>query len=170
MTNKPMLSVERGLLESCWAALMQKGQVVKALELRALLDKPVDPPYPRVEIVKAHKHTCSCVVGDSGVCDCGAIVNGVAVKVEPAAQHQGEPVFMKPQYSSLPGLKIVCEEGEIGAEAFYRAPVDQSAPVAVVMPERRDLSLIKGPGYWEGQYDGWNACLAEVARLNGVKP
>ena len=48
------------------------------------------------------------------------------------AQHQGDPVFMKPQYSSLPGLKIVCEEGEIGAEAFYRAPAEQSAPAATI--------------------------------------
>ena len=37
--------------------------------------------YPAVRRVKAHTHTCSCVTGDSGACDCGAVVNGVAVEV-----------------------------------------------------------------------------------------
>ncbi|BCJ07167.1 hypothetical protein PRtIB026_A31040 [Pseudomonas sp. RtIB026] len=42
------------------------------------------PEYPRVEIVRAHEHSCaSCKEGaDYGPCDCGAIVDGVAVKVD----------------------------------------------------------------------------------------
>ena len=79
MTNKPMLSVERELLESCWAALMQKGQVIKALELRALLDKPAKDyvlingmHFSHAEILEWREKACA--------------------DMEKAAQHQGEPV------------------------------------------------------------------------------
>jgi NTP pyrophosphatase (non-canonical NTP hydrolase) len=40
--------------------------------------------YPIVRQVRAHLHTCACVTGDSGVCDCGAVVDGVSVEVKPA--------------------------------------------------------------------------------------
>ena len=155
MTNKPMLSVERELLER----LTENWNGTDArIELRALLDKP---EYPRVEIVKAHTHTCACVVGDSGVCDCGAVVNGVCVKVEPAAQHQGEPVAyrykeLQPAYEvQMPwelasvalGLvylerKAMAQRGELagGAQHYLGMKIEplyaeQPAPVAVVMPE-----------------------------------
>ncbi|MEW7854740.1 hypothetical protein AB2M95_02425 [Pseudomonas chlororaphis] len=58
-------------------------------ELRALLAAPV---YPQVKMVKSHKHTCACVAGDSGVCDCGAVVDGVAVPAaQPVPPAGGEP-------------------------------------------------------------------------------
>lgn len=46
--------------------------------------EPSATEYPRVEIVRAHKHTCaSCKEGaDYGPCDCGAIIDGAAVKVD----------------------------------------------------------------------------------------
>ena len=40
--------------------------------------------YPIVRQVRAHLHTCACVTGDSGVCDCGAVVDGVSVEFKPA--------------------------------------------------------------------------------------
>lgn len=42
---------------------------------------------------------------------------------------------------------------------------EQPAPVAVVMPERMEP---RDP--WDDESNQWNACLDEVARLNGVKP
>jgi hypothetical protein len=39
--------------------------------------------YPIVRRVRAHLYTCACVTGDSGVCDCGAVVDGVPVEVKP---------------------------------------------------------------------------------------
>jgi hypothetical protein len=46
------------------------------------------------------------------------------------------------------------------------AYAEQPAPVAVVMPERR-IPPPLGPDFYAR---GWNACLDEVARLNGIKP
>lgn len=130
LTNKPMLSAVRELVARLKTTDC-RGTLVKTealQELRALLDKP---EYPRVSIVKAHTHTCACVVGDSGLCDCGAVVDGIAVEVKPAAlpdryedraycealeqerdhlreqlkqpatQHQGEPVAWMIQWGSV---------------------------------------------------------------------
>lgn len=53
---------------------------------------------------------------------------------------------------------------------------EQSAPVAVVMPERELytkylVGVIPHNANEVNAYkDGWNTCLEEVARLNGVKP
>ncbi|MCE1017256.1 hypothetical protein LU646_05195 [Pseudomonas alloputida] len=54
------------------------------LEMLAGSAKPSVPKYPRIEIVRAHKHTCaSCKEGvDHGPCDCGAIIGNVAVKAK----------------------------------------------------------------------------------------
>ena len=44
MTNKPMLSVERDLIERAVQAIINTSQMQPALnELRALLDKPAEP-------------------------------------------------------------------------------------------------------------------------------
>ena len=137
MTNKQMLSVQRELLESCWSALMQKGQVIKALELRALIDKP---EYPRINIVKAHTHTCACVVGDSGVCDCGAVIDGVGVEVKPAAQHQGEPVRWERMSKMDGGTWWPCAnkgEADDAVKCGWKVRplfAEQPAPVAVALP------------------------------------
>lgn len=123
MTDKPTLSVDLELLVRIATPLAKVADGIPRRaairELRALLNKrlcahhfdffgdapgrtcghcgiaePVDKPtYPRVCIVKAHTHTCSCVTSDSGVCDCGAVVDGVAVEVAPSPR-VGEPVAM----------------------------------------------------------------------------
>lgn len=117
MTNKQTIDgVSRELLErSLNAAEWQKIDFVRSespfkeeiastvQELRALLDKP---EYPRVSIVKAHTHTCACVTGDSGVCDCGAVVDGVSVEVMPVDQHQGKIVNAKVS-AYTPGMGLV---------------------------------------------------------------
>lgn len=48
---------------------------------------PTAQKYPHVEIVRAHKHTCaSCKEGIYySPCDCGAIIDGVAVKADKSA-------------------------------------------------------------------------------------
>ena len=46
MTNQTIdgVLVSRELLEDSWAALLQKGQVIRALQLRELLDAPAAQP------------------------------------------------------------------------------------------------------------------------------
>ena len=76
MTNKPMLSVERELLERAASAIEKHYgslQWVIASELRALLDKEVDFLTPDCP-------DCACV--QDGHCLC--------IPSKPAAQHQGE--------------------------------------------------------------------------------
>lgn len=64
-----------------------------AEKIRCALSASAEPTYPRVEIVRAHKHTCaSCKEGaEHAPCDCGAIVDGVAVKIEPSAALERKP-------------------------------------------------------------------------------
>ncbi|AJO79115.1 hypothetical protein TO66_18220 [Pseudomonas sp. MRSN 12121] len=51
--------------------------------------EPSTPEYPRVQMVKAHSYTCASVKdGDAfGLCDCGAVVDGVAVEVKTAVDY-----------------------------------------------------------------------------------
>ena len=161
MTNKPMLSVERELLERV-SATKNMIEFLEAMdELRALLDKP---EYPRVEIVKAHTHTCACVVGDSGVCDCGAVVNGVCVKVEPAAQHQGYPVnrlsYSQGDLRYVNGWNDACSHWEV-----------RSAPEA----HESECTSCDGSGEYTdaiGDWRGYCTCPAGVDAegIKGLKP
>lgn len=80
----------------------------------------------------------------------------------PAAQPQGEPVYMKPQYLSVPGLWIECKEGEIHAKPFY---AEQPAPVSVVLPERKTWDGLRATAC-NLKGEAWNACLDELKRLN----
>ena len=168
MTNKPMLSAElRTLLErvvkgasgSAWAAL-DDDRLAATEELRALLDKPAECRCKRYGKDNPH-WPCP-------------------VHAEPAAQHQGEPVAWVTQ-CHLSGLIEQAEPNEKAtnlqcwSDAF---PVfrEQPAPVAVVMPERETytkylVGVIPHNANEVNAYkDGWNTCLEEVARLNGVKP
>ena len=80
MTNKPMLSVElRALLESISNGAYCKPYVMA--ELSALLDKQ------------------SC--GACGGCDNGCKLDRESPPIEPAAQHQGEPVALYPRCTIL---------------------------------------------------------------------
>lgn len=45
---------------------------------------------------------------------------------------------------------------------------EQPAPVAVVMPDRKSAYPYPGADWYEAR--GYNMCLDDVARLNGVKP
>lgn len=42
----------------------------------------------------------------------------------------------------------------------------QPAPVAVVLPERKDAIYVIGSAYDDGLCEGWNACLDKVKELN----
>lgn len=86
---------------------------------------------------------------------------------KPAAQHQGEPVAWVIGTADGNGADYYPGKGldtlEIGAKLY----AEQSAPVAVVMPER--IQGYPAQSNHRSYNDGWNACLTKVARLNGVK-
>lgn len=44
---------------------------------------------PTIKRVKPHSHKCACVDGSGAVCDCGAVVNGVAVEVAAPVHRPG---------------------------------------------------------------------------------
>lgn len=94
MTNKPMLSVERELLERAASAIEKHYgslQWVIASELRALLDKEVDFLTPDCP-------DCACV--QDGHCLC--------IPSKPAAQHHGKPV------AKLHAERLTGKDGEYG--------------------------------------------------------
>lgn len=67
-----------------WANVDPEERARTRAELRDMLSasaEPSAPKFPRVQIVRAHKHTCaSCKDGaEHGQCDCGAVVDGTAV-------------------------------------------------------------------------------------------
>lgn len=60
---------------------------LKACALSASAEPSV-PDYPRVQMVRAHKHTCANVQPGStetDICDCGAVIDGKAVGIQPSA-------------------------------------------------------------------------------------
>lgn len=163
MTNKPMLGVERELLESFAAYVADSPNAVmraRATKLRALLDKPVNFLTPDCP-------DCACV--QDGQCLC--------IPSKPAAQHQGDPVAIcrlwneggSGERTSVEFIGEPCADGTL----LY---AEQPAPVAVVLPERELymkylVGVIPHNASEVNAYkDGWNTCLEEVARLNGVKP
>lgn len=171
MTNKSMLIVERELLERLFRVGLNAvgfGCKTPAEELRALLDNPapVDDragslvPEELVELLRA---------------DLRQEVESARLSL--AAQHQGEPVAYMAKRKTPTGnarldrplLSLVGEDG--WGPAFECVPLyaEPPAPVAVMMPERMYSDSL--PSWAEEQklVRGWNACLEEVARLNGVK-
>lgn len=96
---------------------------------------------------------------------------------KPAEQHQGEPVELPQRDESLGTSERddyangyrhgwnAYQEAVAELGPLYTSPAEQSAPVAVVLPEPRQ---IRGENdahrVWHSQ--GWNACLDEIARLN----
>ena len=213
MTNKPMLSVERELIERAVKACTFVGYEDAAKELRALLDKPAaeckpfawyrvpkDFPlqgafFPYIE-VQSERDIQSSLEAEFGF-------NVKRLYDEPAAQHQGEPVtaqirFRRPErgcpdFGEWHYLEMSRFDkhrtryiDSVGWECETRALyAEQPAPVAVVMPERESFDIDD----WAGSFcqealsfgmsqDVFARCvrtaidrtLAEVARLNGVKP
>ena len=92
MTNKPMLSVERELLERAASAIEKHHgslQWVIATELRALLDKPAATDFESWWAETGEQLTKH-EIGLKDLMRC-------AYEAVPAAQHQGEPVaWIKP--------------------------------------------------------------------------
>ena len=162
MTNKPMLSVERELLELVtdnkhidkesisirrWEALCK---------LRAILSKP------------AAQHQ-----GDPV-----AIVTGSTVQWLPGAgkikdrtplyAEQPAPVADQTQCEECKGWGYHENHHEGGGTECGECDGSGNATVAVavVMPPEIDREYFND----ESMAAGWNECLEEVARLNGVKP
>lgn len=158
MTNKPMLSVDRELLESFAAYVADCPNAVmraRVAQLRAILGKP---EYPRVSIVKAHAPTCACVVGDSGQCDCGAVVDGVAVEVKQAAPTQRDRFEVQcAKRMVLPVENVTAmRDGDTytvhAVASHYRTfqAAEQPAPVA----DHPQCEECKGWGYHENHHEG----------------
>ncbi|WP_409302991.1 hypothetical protein [Pseudomonas sp. KCJK8993] len=97
---------------------------------------------------------------------------------QPAEQHQGEPVLYVEQWE----LDRIAKGGASWATAWttdgkenpsrpgdcvalYTRPAGQTAPAAMVLPERKSYEESFSV-HGHGQIMGWNACLDEVARLN----
>lgn len=187
MTHKPMLSVERDLIERAVQAIINTSQMQPALnELRALLDKPAPAPC----------QTLGCFDNAAeGWRNCEA--HKFYMLREPAAQHQGEPVA----YMVQTGTHVeVLFEGNDWLYKYRKAGMrvtplyaEQPAPVGVVMPDNllshreswlqamERLVALEAeatppthdsdePGYWERELKSMRDMYADFDRLNGVKP
>lgn len=98
--------------------------------------------------------------------------------IKPAAQPQGEPFgyWLFPKGLPLHGMfhrvtasdKIIDSQSVVDAFEITPLYAEQPAPVAVVMPERREI----GPNYpYLSDLDiEWNACLDELKSLNTTRP
>lgn len=206
MTNKPMLSVERELLERFVSDVEAHNYGFDGLdEMRALLDNQTKP----FECLDGGK----CGIG--GYCD-------ACPHTKPAAQQHGEPVAWRycPECGSEElhhecGEHKQCKKchqewfsdidySEVVRGNLQKLKAEQPAPVAVVIPEilhstiRDTLRNYRMSTLDDGHGGGYplidamtadgrpvsggieecqyladailNACSAEVARLNGVKP
>jgi len=185
MTNKPMLSVERELLERVVDNRYREKENIsiarhEALwELRALLDKPVvEGEVERME--RRCKNAELALKVQTENCE--------ALK---AAQHQGEPMPI-PRIAGIGRdadhpralvlyLGKVPDDYDIRAiQNALRKPVEQPAPVAVVITDdqileamRQSLTDADGGYVFDTAKDDVIAAgraLLEVAKLNGVKP
>lgn len=179
MTNKPMLSVERELLESFAAYVADSPNAVmraRATELRALLDAP-DGWRP-----------CSPELLESGV-DCATAPRWSSKDWDghshwhpaPAAQHQGEPIYQ------LRNTKLGCVWRDADFEAYASAAklldyerrvmyAEQPAPVVVAVDAEilERFPEINFANYGQYEVEALQAWAFEayeaIARLNGVKP
>jgi len=95
----------------------------------------------------------------------GSVREYVSSQSAPADKGQGESV------ADYPSAEIAEEAAsgiyDIDFPSPEDEPAEQPAPVAVVTPEHRDSSL-NNPEYSFAR--GWNACIDEVTRLNGIRP
>lgn len=172
MTNKPMLSVERELLENIALGLEKKGFGINwAVELRALLDNPVfESEVDRLE--RRCKNAELALKVQTENCE--------ALK---AAQHQGEPVAWSLEVEGYTTVLYENYQKALSEQEHFRGrgrtaeihPLhrEQPAPVAVVLPEKKS---VPEPEDYNTNIDevafaeGYNDALDDVARLNGVKP
>lgn len=100
-----------------------------------------------------------------------------AVELMTAGQHQGEPVAWSLEVEGYTTVlyenyqKALSEQehfrGRGRTAEIYPLHRERPVPVAVVMPSQRAMT---NRYIHDQEAVGWNACLAEVVRLNGVKP
>ena len=183
MTNKPMLSVEREhRLKIHRKPFLDLESGAKTCEIRdcsdrdfqvgdsvllMLVDETGNPTPNELRRKITHIQT------GYGLPDCLCVLS-----YEPAAQHQGEPVA----YTTAGMLEIVKRlplTGRIGAKAtkderwnipLFLGQAEQPAPAVVVMPERMDAAPFTTIDRGSKNYKaGYNAGLAEAARLNGLR-
>lgn len=141
-------------------------------ELRALLDAPARTPLLGGGALEEQPEWAQIQILKNTVADLQGDIEKLQADI--AAQPQGEPFgyWLFPKGLPLHGRfhrvtgsdKVI--DSELVVEAFDITPLyaEQPAPVAVVMPERKDApDCYFSPGCYDS---GWNACLDEVARLN----
>lgn len=155
MTNKPMLSVER---ETIKAILGRSGNGYMAAwnELRAMFDNPTqDEPLIAAELVALLRADLRQQVE--------------AYRAEVSGNYRGQPVAIFEIDTSGYRARIILDPEQPFPQTGTKLYAEQPAPVAVVMPERQ---ADPGPvaGLTRKWAEGWNDCIDEMRRLNGVKP
>lgn len=193
MTNKPMLSVERELLERVVDNRYREKENIsiarhQALwELRALLDEPVKPVDPNE--LSLGGRLARAATGLINVLDdeTGAWTETEALKQaledwsmgKPAAQHQGGAMSFEQSRDgiadfladNMPIKKYTLAEIERMIREVAPTPtsrttgsIKQPTPVAVVLPERREPDPCSP--YLSDSDIEWNAAIDAVTRLN----
>lgn len=155
-TNQTIDGVPRELLERIAES---GGYVPRRAELRALLDAEKDEYIPD-GILRAVEH--------------GAQVDAIGI-LKQAAQVNGEPVALPAKKYPKDWNKGTLRNCNMEYMEGYNDAIDdvgklgplyaeQPAPVAVVLPERREIGA--NYPYLSDLDIEWNACLDEVTRLN----
>lgn len=159
----------------------------RADELRALLDAPVvntDVRTILLDVVSGdgNEHEIyakSCADVERVLTELWIRIEDMEGALRPTAQPQGEPVpvawmrFDDDQKAIFTKSKRANKSEPLYAHpTAYRHTTPtaqpQPAPVALVLPVRYDESQYRGTSLLAVRR--WNACLDEVAKLNGVKP
>lgn len=109
---------------------------------------------------------------------CAAVAHSLNEQ-KPAAQHQGKPVAWvecSPAWLKAGGDCATASRICVGREGISHlhpahSSAEQPAPVAVVIPERMKTEPFTTINRGSKNYKaGYNAAIAEVAKLNGLKP
>lgn len=150
MTNKPMLSVERELLESMAEYVADSPNAVmraRSVQLRALLDKPPTGWLP-----------CSPNLLESGV-DCATAPRWSSKEWDgyshwhpsKAAQHQGDPVaWLNIGTGHVTTSEVVVMDWDDEKEQVQALYAEHPAPVA----GQAQCEECKGWGYHENHHEG----------------
>ena len=169
MTNKPMLSVERELLEELRNVC---GDPDLAAEANAILDKPS---------VQLHGEPVAWQFyqdgkwwnGDDRIKDHRKNTENSGYKTRELYAEQPEPAADHTQCEECKGWGYHENHHEGGGTECGECGGSGNASLAVVMviPDRVEVEPFTTIDRGSKNYKaGYNAALAEVARLNGVKP
>lgn len=172
MTNKPMLSVERELLERLLRVGLNAvgiGCKTPAEELRAILDKPVAQnqvvPVVCVELVENKIHGGMHIVKWDNL---GKLKEGI----HKICAEQPAPVADHTQCEECKGWGYHENHYEGGGTECGECGGSGNATVAevMVMPDRMKVEPFTTIDRGSKNYKaGYNAAIAEVAKLNGLK-